>query len=558
METFSLTCQSCGASLDVAKGAATASCSFCGTKFGIKSGKQPDVVILDAQPEKLPPRQAPPAQRQLDDDARLIRHGANLLDSIFGIRSCLRTAISLVFVGVFFICLMCVLPAILHWNRNGVGNVGGPSSPIKARTERTDSLLRDAERVITSYVRVRHILPDPEEGNRLVENYHDEWGRPIRYELDSARNFQLRSAGQDGTFDTSDDLTESEYASRVADSSRVAVPPTDLTTALRYLEAPGQFSKDVALKWLHENQPELDQDQHTKVVASCIPLLRQRSQKLPARSVLSHYATADDAKALLKAAAQANPREEEYLDAIVVQLIEIKEREAVLSFLNHPSSAVRASVAVAVSDWSLADDAISQQCISDLQTETKQAAALERLCSIKLDEELQTAATRAAKELLLKGGSVPAGVAALDLLEKYSQNDVPLLIKVYENNASVFVRETALRDRASRALIAHPEPRVCLLFAKQLSNRHDDSAELAASHLKKIGPVAESFVWPTLLSDDAKAQKRACEVLRAIGTSKTIPYLEQLAESGSVGNQAKSAMLDIKAAGRESVDPATE
>jgi hypothetical protein len=115
-----------------------------------------------------------------------------------------------------------------------------------------------------------------------------------------------------------------------------------------------------------------------------------------------------------------------------------------------------------------------------------------------------------------------------------------------------------LRDRASRELLEHPEPRVCLLLAGQLSNRHDASAEVAASLLRKIGPPAESYVWPALLASDAKAQARACEVLRAIGTSHSIPYLEQLSENANLANVARSAVLEIAAAKRPPVEAPAE
>jgi hypothetical protein len=146
----------------------------------------------------------------------------------------------------------------------------------------------------------------------------------------------------------------------------------------------------------------------------------------------------------------------------------------------------------------------------------------------------------------------------LDLLEKCDETDIPLLIKVYEASATVFARDTALRDRTGRELADHPEPRVCLLLARQLGNRHEQSADHAASLLVQLGPVAESYVWPTLLASDAKAQRRACDVLRAIGTSRSVPYLEQLADSDQLGNVAKSAVLEIAAAKRTPVEPAAE
>jgi hypothetical protein len=49
-------------------------------------------------------------------------------------------------------------------------------------------------------------IPTEEEGNELIKGQMDVWGNQIRYEVKN-KKFTLRSAGEDGQLDNSDDLT---------------------------------------------------------------------------------------------------------------------------------------------------------------------------------------------------------------------------------------------------------------------------------------------------------------------------------------------------------------
>lgn len=49
-------------------------------------------------------------------------------------------------------------------------------------------------------------LPSEEEGNRLIEEFEDAWGSPLRYELQGEDRYVIRSAGPDGEFGTEDDI----------------------------------------------------------------------------------------------------------------------------------------------------------------------------------------------------------------------------------------------------------------------------------------------------------------------------------------------------------------
>jgi hypothetical protein len=289
-------------------------------------------------------------------------------------------------------------------------------------------------------------------------------------------------------------------------------------------------------------------------VESAIPLLEALQNRSLAQSVLNQWALLDDSPKLVQAANRANPRVPDYIDAIVIQLIQLKDEASVLPFLNHPSNSVRASVTVAMNDWNLSEERIVQQSIEDLEQEGRQEAALSRLQSMALSEAQQEETAQAAKQLLLEGAAGSVGTNAIELLEQYGGIDTALLIKVYESQNNVFVRETELRERASEALTMRPEASVFLLFASQLDNRDRQAAERGATSLKNMGPAAESYVWPALRNDDRTVRERACNLLAAIGTTNSVPHLERLGDDEATSSQAQAAILDIQNADRQPIE----
>lgn len=160
METFSLTCDNCGAPLKVDTSAKEATCTHCGSKVGIKPAKsEPEVVILDSPIKAKPPirpRPAEPARgiyaekpydpkeqrsKEYEEQVRLVRHGANLLDAATGYRSCLNGIIAILILGCLLVCGLCGLPAILRFNSAGHNR---QSAPENNRIGDNNDLDRDA------------------------------------------------------------------------------------------------------------------------------------------------------------------------------------------------------------------------------------------------------------------------------------------------------------------------------------------------------------------------------------------------------------------------------
>jgi hypothetical protein len=65
--------------------------------------------------------------------------------------------------------------------------------------------LEDAAAHIDGYYYNAGDYPSPEEAESLLYGHEDAWGQPLRYERRWPDGFEVRSAGLDGAFDTSDD-----------------------------------------------------------------------------------------------------------------------------------------------------------------------------------------------------------------------------------------------------------------------------------------------------------------------------------------------------------------
>ncbi len=66
--------------------------------------------------------------------------------------------------------------------------------------------LEDAASEIDSYYMAHGDLPDDNKGCHLITHEKDAWNRPCRY-CRTWTGYEVRSAGLDGEFDTSDDHT---------------------------------------------------------------------------------------------------------------------------------------------------------------------------------------------------------------------------------------------------------------------------------------------------------------------------------------------------------------
>jgi hypothetical protein len=86
-----------------------------------------------------------------------------------------------------------------------LGGAGAVAVRLEARTA---TAITDARNQIETYRTTHGALPDDIGGNTEIMSDRDAWGHSLRYKRLNANQFEIRSSGSDGIFETSDDRTQ--------------------------------------------------------------------------------------------------------------------------------------------------------------------------------------------------------------------------------------------------------------------------------------------------------------------------------------------------------------
>jgi hypothetical protein len=86
---------------------------------------------------------------------------------------------------------------------------------LSGPTIQTTSSMVESERIIVEYRDEHGAFPDGVQGNLMIRDHTDAWATPLHYERVSDDAFEIRSAGPDRTFDTSDDISFEDLKGRV-------------------------------------------------------------------------------------------------------------------------------------------------------------------------------------------------------------------------------------------------------------------------------------------------------------------------------------------------------
>ena len=116
-----------------------------------------------------------------------------------------------------------------------------------------------------------------------------------------------------------------------------------------------------------------------------------------------------------------------------------------------------------------------------------------------------------------------------------------LVVTVLSPVGDAATRETLNAAARSVRLIGDGSPPIDPFSAEQLAARLGDSDE-AAGLLTRLGAAAEPAVLPMLKVEAARG--RAATVLQAVGTSASIPALEEMATAGDGGARAALVRID--------------
>jgi predicted Zn finger-like uncharacterized protein len=346
-------------------------------------------------------------------------------------------------------------------------------------------------------------------------------------------------------------------------------PPKDLDEALAMLRDSNPDRRRVAAEWLR-NAP-LQVSRQPDVAKALNPLLDDSRTVEPGVGALKKWATKDNVPSLIKAL--DNPthavwqgamdtlgrlRDERAAKPLVDQLLQpprrgaaeaalrnlgrVAEKEVIKHFLNK-AFFVRTAVANLLRNYGTADGVILDQVTDDLESsdaDTRRLAA-EEVGKRPVDAGRQAKVAKAL-DGLLADKELRVRQAALRAEEKWATPDsVPSLVGALDDNA--------LRRQAITVLGKLKDERAAAPLALLLDRPGDRRS--ASRALQEIGPKAEAPVIQALSSTDKNTRREAVRILGAIGTRKSISWLQKLGRlelarrDMAMANECKAAIVKI-------------
>jgi hypothetical protein len=220
--------------------------------------------------------------------------------------------------------------------------------------------------------------------------------------------------------------------------------------------------------------------------------------------------------------------------------------ETLLPFANHPNSSIQHFARQLLQKWEVEPAAYFDQNLRDLASGdiNRQRGIISWLAQQQVDPERQAEVAKALDPLL---DDENLRREALRALKIWATNDsVPKLLTLLS------AEDRFMRREAMQVLVGLKDPRVVTHLASSFADDDHSTRYEAARHLRAMGPAAESALWPHTTSSDWQAAMEACNVLKDIGTKRSLPAL-QLAtqhENSSVQFAAKNAIKEVEAAKR--------
>lgn len=328
-----------------------------------------------------------------------------------------------------------------------------------------------------------------------------------------------------------------------------------------------------AARWLKDHVI-VDEKLTPHVNAQLIGQLSNREVRGDMAAALALWATSDNVPDLIEAAEAADTAQDREAQRELVQLLaKLKDKralpvladymaarhdvfaarnafsafgpeaaETVMQFANHPDGSLQHFARQLLNEWNVQPTAYVGQSVKDLAATdvNRQRGIAQWLAQQPVDAEQQDVVSAALEPLLDAAETRREAVRALRVWG--TRDSVPKLLTLLEDE------DVFLRGEVMATLVAIKDPRVLPYLSAALAGDISRRNE-AARNLVALGPMAEATVWPHTTSADWQVAMTACNVLKDIGTKKSLPAL-QLAtqhENSIVKNYAEQAIKVVEA-----------
>ena len=220
--------------------------------------------------------------------------------------------------------------------------------------------------------------------------------------------------------------------------------------------------------------------------------------------------------------------------------------QTVMQFANHPDGTTQHFARQLLNEWKVEPTAYVGQSVKDLASSdvNRQRGIAQWLAQQTVDAEQQAEVATALEPLLDATETRREAIRALKVWG--TRANVPKLLTLLEDEDAFF------RGEVMATLVAIKDPRVLPYLGESLASGDFSRRHEAARHMRTLGPMAETILWPHTTSADWQIAMEACNVLKDIGTKKSLPALQLATQHAnqSVKFTAQNAIREVETAKR--------
>ena len=316
-----------------------------------------------------------------------------------------------------------------------------------------------------------------------------------------------------------------------------AAPIADVHEALENLKRPSAFDRKPGLNFLTTAKVE---DVHRKAVVKSVLMLEgEILNQREVRIIVDRWASKSEVDMLIdRIKAIRGPSSVSRYGESLMQTVAKLDKEKLVPLTTHSDDHVARRALTVVNRSNVSPDALARHAIDALNEDAEQDAAIKVLKQCKPVESLRASLNKSIGRLTSRpkrlGGIV--------------RGDLVYLLKKWG------ITEDALEFAAKSGeyqLVSTVHSRRTLELLGDAFRDFPIGQSKATPLLRKIGPAAESYVWPALQDQSSITVRRSLELLEEIGTQKSIPVIKGLSLSRSLQRDAERVIEKIRRSGRQ-------
>ena len=387
-------------------------------------------------------------------------------------------------------------------------------------------------------------LPDETESAALLAGYEDAWEQQLIFQPNS-NGGRVVSIGPDGTFGTSDDMSLDIRArstpANPRSSRQAEIDAMSLEEALAGIQSNDSELQDRSASRLRSI--EIDESKRTEVVTVLLSRMQFPAERQGVMTLIERWAAKEQVGLLVNYLQQPHEEgNERWTTKAAVHIRKLECYAELVPFCNHESSQLRTVARQAVSGETEFVIPVIEQCVTDLENESRREAAVELLAKQAVPEpKPEDLHQRVCERInpLIGDGNLSVQRHVETVLKKWGALDVniPSLLEADKLELLPDSHDTRILEHLETMLVDWPLP-----------------FNAAAAKLREIGPAGEATVWPRLADERNFVVISAIQLLGDMGSERSIPKLEPLLDELSYKFQAQQAIDKIRAAGREPED----